>query len=113
MGAKYKGSEINYCKWCGAPTVMEQMQLAESPILEFMEQKIDVLGRDRVWSNGANWSELDLDSDDEAELLVYDEMLNSISLKHVCEQCIITDNELWKKYYNNDNEDEIRFDADF
>jgi len=31
----------------------------------------------------------------------------------VCEQCILTDNELWKKYYNDDNENEIRFDADF
>ena len=104
---------LNYCSWCGAPTIMEMMQVATSPILEFMEQKIDKLGRQRVWSSNANWSELDLDSDDEAELLVYDEMLNTIELKHVCEQCILSDDELFKKYYDDENDNEIRFDADF
>tara|TARA_R110000744_G_scaffold44318_5_gene98978 strand:+ start:1028 stop:1405 length:378 start_codon:yes stop_codon:yes gene_type:complete len=112
MGTKHKESGINYCKWCGAPTAMEQLQMANTPILEFIEEKIDKLGRNRVWSSGANWSELDLDSDDEAELLVYDEMLNTIELKHVCEQCVLTDNELWKKYYS-EEDDDIRFDADF
>ena len=33
----------NHCSWCGKPTVMESMQLADTPILEFMEDKINNL----------------------------------------------------------------------
>ena len=29
----------NHCSWCGKPTVMEAMQLADTPILEFMEER--------------------------------------------------------------------------
>jgi hypothetical protein len=92
-------SKINYCKWCGAKTSMEKMQLPDSPILSFLEEKINKLGRDKVWGENSNWAFLDLDPNDEAELLVYDEMLNNITLKHVCESCIEEDNKLYDKYY--------------
>jgi len=104
-------SKINHCAWCGAPTIMEKMQLPDTPILEFMETKIDKLGRTKVWGEHANWATLDLDSDDEAELLVYDELLSTVSLKHVCEKCLSDDDKLYDKYYGKDGE--IRFDADF
>ena len=109
---KSTGDKINYCKWCGAPTVMEEIQLPETPILEFMEDKIDKLGRQRVWGENSNWAMLDMDPDDEAELLVYDEMLSSVRLKHVCEKCLSDDDRLYKKYYD-DGDDIIRFDDEF
>ena len=90
---------------------MEPMQLPETPILEFMEEKINKLGRDKVWGEHANWSKLDIDSDVEAELLVYDEMLATVSLKTVCEKCLSEDDRLYEKYYG--GSEEIRFDADF
>ena len=45
----YLGKKKKYCNWCGKPTLMEQLQLADTPILEFMEDKINVLGREKVW----------------------------------------------------------------
>ena len=81
MGPKYKRSLKNYCKWCGKPTIMEEMLLSDTPILEFMEEKINEHGRKRIWGEDGDWSEEMLDSDFEAELLVYDEMLNTISKK--------------------------------
>lgn len=117
MGTKFKGDkDINYCQWCGKKTPMEKMQLPDTPILEHIEEKIDKYGRKKIWGDYADWSKLDLDSNFEAELLVYDEMLASISLKTVCEQCIKEDERLWGKYYGDseyDDDDVIRFDADF
>lgn len=110
---KYTNSlNPNYCTWCGKPTIMESMQLADTPILEFMEEKIDKYGREKIWGERSDWSRLDLDSDFEAELLVYDEMLSTVSKKTVCEQCIMEDDKMWKKYYGGD-ELNIIFDDDF
>ena len=118
MGPKYKRSLKNYCKWCGKPTIMEEMLLSDTPILEFMEEKINEYGRERIWGKDGDWSEEMIDSDFEAELLVYDEMLNTISKKVVCISCLKSDDDLWKKYYGGDDDGysddtEIRFDADF
>jgi len=114
MGTKHKGSkDVNYCVWCGAPTLMERLQLPECPINEILEEKINTLGRDKVWGENSNWSTLSLDPDDEAELLVYDEMLSTVSLKHVCEKCLSDDDKLYDKYYGPNKDYEIRFDADF
>lgn len=112
MGAKYKRDQLNHCKWCGKNTWMEPMLLSDTPILEFMEEKINEHGRERIWGENGDWSEEMLDSDFEAELLVYDEMLNTISKKVVCISCLKHDDDLWEKYYNT-GDDEIRFDAEF
>lgn len=102
----------NHCTWCGRLTWMEEMQLPETPILEFIEEKIDKFGRERIWGKDGDWSTQDLDSDFEAELLVYDEMLCNVSPKVVCISCLKQDDELWEKYYNNgfDDESQIYFD---
>jgi hypothetical protein len=93
--------------------MMERMLLPETPILDFLEVKIDLMGRDEVWGDNADWSKMDLDSDVEAELLVYDEMLGEVSLKHVCGRCLSEDDRLWDKYYGNDKEGYIDFDLEF
>jgi len=114
MGSTNKGDkDINHCVWCGALTPMEQMQLPSTPILEHMEEKIDKMGRKRIWGDNSDWSKVNMDSDLEAELLVYDEMLATISLKTVCERCLEEDERLWKKYYGNPDDVDIFWDDVF
>ena len=108
VGSKHKGSDLNYCEWCGKVTPMEKIQLPETPILENIEDKINAFGRQRIWGEYGDWSMEDIDSDFEAELLVYDELLNTITLKTVCERCIEEDDRLYNKYYENPD-DEIAF----
>tara|TARA_B100000282_G_C31709343_1_gene480307 strand:+ start:788 stop:1144 length:357 start_codon:yes stop_codon:yes gene_type:complete len=111
---KFTRRKSNHCAWCGKPTAMEAMQLPETPILEFMEEKINKHGRNEIWGENGDWSTQRLDPDFEAELLVYDQMLCSVSKKTVCIHCLKEDDELWEKYYGDKNGDlEIRFDADF
>ena len=123
--------EKNYCDWCGKTTYMEAMIVASTPILEFIEDKIDEYGREEIWGEFSDWSGEDIDSDFEAELLVYDEMLNKLSKQVVCIDCLKQDEELYMKYYgdedweideidDSDDEDEddedenaIRFNAKF
>tara|TARA_B100000497_G_scaffold112958_1_gene134304 strand:- start:368 stop:649 length:282 start_codon:yes stop_codon:yes gene_type:complete len=90
---------------------MEAMQLPETPILEFMEEKIDKHGRERIWGENGDWSSENLDSDFEAELLVYDQMLSTVTKKVVCIGCLNDDDKLWEKYYNQDDDNfQIEFD---
>jgi hypothetical protein len=103
--------KTNHCSWCGKPTNMEEMQLPETPILEFMEEKIDKHGRNRIWGEDGDWSSENLDSDFEAELLVYDQMLSTVTKKVVCIGCLHDDDKLWEKYYNQDDDNfQIEFD---
>jgi hypothetical protein len=114
MGTKHqRDKDINHCTWCGAPTVMEHMLLPQTPILEFLEVKIDLIGREDVWGDGADWSRLNLDSDVEAELLIYDEMLGNVGLKYVCERCLSEDDKLWEKYYGKGRDNYIDFDLEW
>ena len=111
-----KNRTTKHCAWCGKPTVMEPILIADTPLLEFIEDKIDKYGRKQLWGDGADWSQMNLDSDFEAELLVYDSMLNSVSHKTVCISCLKQDDDLWNKYYGGDDnpdDNEIVFDADF
>jgi hypothetical protein len=113
MGSKHKDSKLNYCEWCGNKTPLGRTMQAETPILEFMEEKIDLIGREDIWGVHGDWSMVNIDSDLEAELLIYDEMLNMVSKRTVCEVCLVQDNKMYKKYYsgmigevNNDSDDD-------
>ena len=109
MGAKHKNSKMKYCEWCGKKTNNEPTQVAETPILEDLEQEIDSYpDRDQVWGINSDWSELNLSSTFEAKLMVYDEMLNKIELRNICKACIAHDEMLYERYY----EDEIIFTFD-
>ena len=118
MGSKHKDSKLNYCEWCGNKTPLGRTMQAETPILEFMEEKIDLIGREDIWGVHGDWSMVDIDSDLEAELLIYDEMLNMVSKRTVCEVCLVQDNKMYKKYYsgmigeennNSDDDDEDHY----
>jgi len=103
-----------HCAWCGKPTVRHAQPVTDTPILDFMEEKINMFGRNEIWGEDGDWSNAMLDPEFEAELLVYDSLLCNVSEKVVCGECINEDNRLWIKYYkSNDDDTEIIFDADF
>ena len=119
MGPKHKDSKLNYCEWCSKKTAFGKTLQPETPILEFMEDKIDLIGREDIWGVHGDWSMVDVDSDLEAELLIYDEMLNNVEMRIVCRGCIRRDDEMYKKYYgdmigendnDSDNDGEINFE---
>ena len=115
VGSKHKNSKVNYCEWCSKQTSLGKTTQAITPILEFIEDKIDLIGRENIWGMNGDWSMVDIDSDLEAELLIYDEMLNNVQKRIICEVCLRQDDELYKKYYeyDSDNDGEINFEADF
>ena len=115
VGSKHKGGKLNYCEWCSKKTSMVPTTQAITPILEFMEDKIDLIGREDIWGVHGDWSMVDIDSDLEAELLIYDEMLNTVDRRVICEACLKQDNQMYLKYYgdmigeNNPDDDEDHY----
>ena len=101
MGADNKDSKlkVNYCEWCSKQTPLGKTTQAETPILEFMEDKIDLIGREDIWGINGDWSLMEIDSDLEAELLIYDEMLNNVQKRIVCTACIMNEEKMYNKYY--------------
>ena len=43
------GDKVKYCSWCGEECKENPVQVADTPILEHMEEKIDAIGRTQVW----------------------------------------------------------------
>ena len=99
MGTDNKDSKIGYCEWCAKKTPMIPTTQAETPILEFVEDKIDLIGREDIWGVHGDWSLMEIDSDLEAELLIYDEMLNNVQKRIVCTACIMNEEKMYNKYY--------------
>ena len=92
--------KVNYCEWCSKQTHLGKTTQAITPILEFIEDKIDLIGREDIWGMLGDWSMVDIDSDLEAELLIYDEMLNNVKKRIVCEVCLRQDDKMYDKYYS-------------
>ena len=88
-----------YCEWCGKKTNNERTQVAETPILEELEQEINSYDRDKIWGIHSDWSNLNLNSTFEVKLMLYDELLNRIELRTICKSCIKHDEMLYEKYY--------------
>ena len=99
MGTDNKDKELKYCEWCSKKTTMGKTQQAETPILEFIEDKIDLIGREDIWGVQGDWSLVEIDSDLEAELLIYDEMLNNVQKRIVYTACIMNEEKMYNKYY--------------
>ena len=110
--------KVNYCEWCSKKTPMPPTTQAQTPILEFVEDKIDLIGREDIWGIHGDWSMVDIDSDLEAELLIYDEMLNDVKKRIVCTACIMNEEKMYNKYYSqmegevNENNDDNPDDED-
>ncbi len=84
------------CEWCHGPADLPQMYIPESPVLEWLEEKLVYLDNNFVGE--------ELTSDEEWEILVYDEMVKSIRKGHVCTICWTEDQALYDKYYENDSD---------
>jgi hypothetical protein len=97
-----KSKNTNNCGWCGCLTNNPPSSNPYIPILEFMEDKINKLGRSKVWGMESNWAFIDLDPAIEAELLVYDELLNTQVMRPICDACLCSDEELLDEYYGED-----------
>lgn len=93
------------CAWCHKPTNLPEVFAAETPILDWMEKRIDDWcdkndkDRAEVWGNESDWNMAQLPPGFEAELLTYDNLLVSVSRKTICKQCLVEDQKLWDKYY--------------
>ena len=70
-----------------------------------------MIGREDIWGIHGDWSMVDIDSDLEAELLIYDEMLNNVKKRIVCEVCLRQDDKMYDKYYSQ-MEGEVNEDND-
>ena len=56
------GDKVKYCSWCGEECKEKPVQVADTPILEHMEEKIDAIGRTQVWGENskARWQDINL-----------------------------------------------------
>jgi hypothetical protein len=95
--------KIKYCEWCGRKTKTEEVVVAETPILEFLEYKIDQYDRKKIWGIHSTLHEHEVDPQFEAELLIYDELLSTLSSKTICDVCLNDNDRLWDKFYENDD----------
>ena len=103
------GRNLKTCAWCHKPTSMPEVFAAESPLLEWFEEKIDKYCEDKgidrkaLWGVDSDWNELDeLPEILEAELLTYDQLISTVTRKTICSPCLRDDQKLWIKYYHKD-----------
>ena len=103
------------CAWCHKPTNMVEIFAPDIPILEWMEEKIIVyckkndIDREKLWGYDSDWNDLVIDESMEAQLEVYDELIETVSRKIICQECLKEDDVLWKKYYHRKDD----FDVDY
>ena len=95
------------CAWCSKPTNLPMVYAADTPLMEWMEEKINMvsaaqkINRKLIWGENSDWGKLNLPPAFELELLAYDELLSTVTRKTICKQCLVTDHKLWTKYYQN------------
>ena len=96
--------KLKTCAWCHKPTTLPEVFAADSPILEWFLEKYcqsNNISKKDIWGADANWDKIEMTPEMEAELLTYDELLISVSRKTICKDCLVEDQKLWNKYYDN------------
>ena len=68
--------------------------------------------REEVWGIDSDWNMIDLPEQFENELLAYDELIATVERKVICQECLVEDDKLWKKYYYDPDDDEDWDDED-
>lgn len=79
------------CEWCFGESDMPILIIPESPVLVWMEEKLIKIERDLSGHK--------LTPDEEWEILVYDEMVQTTRHGSVCTKCWKEDQDLYDKYY--------------
>ena len=109
--AKKKNNGLNICAWCFRPTSLPAVFAPSTPLIEWIEEKINIVAnhkqikRSDIWGEHSDWGKLGLGQKFEIELLAYDDLLNSVSRKHICKSCLVEDHKLWLKYYSQIDDD--------
>lgn len=110
------GRNLKTCAWCHKPTSMPEVFAADTPLLEWFEEKIDAycksknIDRRELWGIESDWNSIpQIPEVLEAELLTYDNLISTVNRKTICSPCLKDDQKLWIKYYNNN----INPDDDF
>ena len=89
------------CEWCFGTVGVVPMYIPESPVLEWMEEKLIRIDND--------FTQQKLTREEEYEIVTYDEMVKAIRRGKVCTKCWKKDQRLYDKYYDSgDEEDMIR-----
>ena len=94
------------CAWCHKPTSLPEVFAAESPILEWFEDRINAfcddnnIDKEHLWGEDSDWGRINLPEQFEAELLTYDDLMVTVDRKTICQHCLVEDQKLWDKYYS-------------
>ena len=88
------------CEWCFGIEDVMPIFMPETPVLEWMEEKLITIDEDFTQSH--------LSKDEEWEILCYDDMITSLRRGHVCKKCWVQDQKLYDKYYDADGDEFIR-----
>jgi hypothetical protein len=87
------------CEWCFGTKDVMPIFIPETPVLEWMEEKLISVDEDFSQSELSEWEEW--------EMLCYDDMIKQIRRGHVCKKCWTQDQKLYDKYYDTDNNDDF------
>lgn len=87
------------CEWCFGTRNVMPIFIPETPVLEWMEEKLSSVEEDFSQSELSEWEEW--------EMLCYDDMIRQIRRGHVCKKCWTKDQKLYDKYYDTDNNDDF------
>ena len=69
------------CAWCSKPTNLPAVYAAATPLMEWMEEKINMvsaaqkINRKLIWGENSDWGKLNLPPAFELELLAYDRVM--------------------------------------
>jgi len=107
------------CAWCHKQTRLPKVFAAQSPLLEWMEEKINTyceaegIDRSEIWGEHSDWGRTQIPESFEAELITYDDLTVTVDRRHICRDCLLEDDEIYKKYYLNGIFDPENLDDDF
>ena len=111
MKRKKKGGTKKTCAWCHKPTTLPAVYAADTPLMDWLEEKIDIVAkskgitRNEIWGENSDWATIGLSAGFENELLAYDSLLCTVTRKTICKSCLVEDYKLWLQYYSKIDDD--------
>lgn len=103
--------EKKYCIWCGGETKNPPTLISKIPLIDLMEEHIDIFGRERILDDYYE-GEIQAPPQIRAELYAYLDLLNDVKERIICDPCLEEEFKNNDKYYSSliqDDEDLINF----